>query len=255
MVAKTIDLPNVKRIFIPDPGYVICDSDLEQADAQVVAWEADDEELKQIFRDPALDLHTENAKTIFGHSRGRNRQSAKVGVHATNYGASARTVARALGITVHQAERFQNTWFAAHPKISEWHDSVSYSLQTTRSVRNKFGYWRYYFDRIEHLLPEALAWIPQSTVALVINRGWDNLATNIPEVEVLLQVHDSLVYQVPKARFPFLKPKIRECLEIEVPYDDPLVIPIGLKSSEVSWGDCSETSWEAPVLTLIKETA
>ena len=51
MVASTISLPNVKKMFIPDEGYTIIDADLEKADAQIVAWESGDEELKQIFRE------------------------------------------------------------------------------------------------------------------------------------------------------------------------------------------------------------
>ena len=76
MVAKTADLPNLRRLFVPDPDYIIIDVDLERADAQVVAWEADDEELKQMFRE-GVDIHEENSRTI-----GCSRQQAKVGVHA-----------------------------------------------------------------------------------------------------------------------------------------------------------------------------
>ena len=47
MVAQSIPLPNIRKIFIPDPVYILIDSDLAGADAQVVAWEADDEDLKK----------------------------------------------------------------------------------------------------------------------------------------------------------------------------------------------------------------
>ena len=43
MVASTIALPNVKKMFIPDEGYTIIDADLKKADLQIVAWEAGDE--------------------------------------------------------------------------------------------------------------------------------------------------------------------------------------------------------------------
>ena len=124
MVAKTTPLPNIRKLFVPDPGYMIADCDLAQADAQVVAWEADDEELKAVFRDPTADLHDENAKTIFGTLTPANRQLAKAGVHLTNYGGKARTCATALGITVKQAEDFQRKWFQATLEYSngtgEW---------------------------------------------------------------------------------------------------------------------------------------
>lgn len=237
-------LPNIKELFIPDPGYLIADTDLDRADLQVVVWEANDEDLKAKLRAGA-DIHLENAKDIFGESQGKvKRPLAKAGVHATNYGASARTLARALGITVKEAEYFQSRWFAAHPGIQDWHDRVLDSIQTTRSVSNKFGFRRYYFDRIEHLLPEALAWIPQSTVAIVTNRGLKNVSNNLPQVEVLLQVHDSLVWQTKIATFQIVRPLVRKELEIVIPYDDPLIIPVGLKISATSWGDCRDCEWE-----------
>jgi len=244
MVAQTVELPNVKKLFLPDTGYIIVDCDLAQADAQVVAYEADDQELKDIFKDSEADLHNENAKTIFGQLTKRNRQLAKGGVHAVNYGAKARTLAAALGITIHEAERFMRIWFAVHPGIKEWQQRIDMQLATTRTVQNKFGNKRYYFDRVEHLLSEALAWIPQSTVALVINRALVNVDRNlIDRVEPLMQVHDSLVMQIRKSAYPAVLPELKKNMEIVVPYDDPLIIPVGIEASEKSWGDVIEVDW------------
>jgi DNA polymerase-1 len=244
MVAQTTELPNIRKLFLPDPGYVIADCDLAQADAQVVAWEADDDELKGIFRDASADLHNENAKAIFGNCLGRNRQLAKAGVHAVNYGAKPRTLATALGVTMREAEHFTNQWFLAHPGIKEWHRRVDLDLARNRQVQNRFGNVRYYFDRVEHLLPQALAWIPQSTVALVINRALVEVDEKLRgRVEPLMQVHDSLVMQIPRAHFPSVLPELKRCMEVVVPYDDPLIIPVGIEVSEASWGEVTEYDW------------
>ncbi|MGW8178696.1 MAG: DNA polymerase, partial [bacterium] len=238
MPAETVPLPNVRKLFIPDPGYTICDCDLDRADLQVVVWEADDAELKSMLRE-GVDIHTENAKVV-----GFSRSMAKRFIHGTNYGGSARTMARNCGITVHNSERAQSRWFGAHPGIERWHRRTEAMLQRARSVHNRFGYRRFYFDRIEALLPEALAWVPQSTVAIVTNKGIINLDSNLPEVQVLLQVHDSIVFQVKTHFLPQILPAIREQLLITIPYEDPLIIPVGLKTSTLSWGDCKERSWE-----------
>lgn len=237
-------LPNIKKLFLPDPGYIIADTDLDRADLQVVVWEANDDDLKQKLRE-GVDIHTANAADIFGNDQAKaKRPLAKAGVHATNYGASARTLARALGITVREAEFFQHRWFSAHPGIKDWHDRVMGDLQARREVRNQFGFRRYFLDRIESLLPQALAWIPQSTVAIVTNQGIQNLYNNLPEVDILLQVHDSTVWQVRKERFKSLLPEIHQALLVEIPYEDPLTIPVGLKASPLSWGDCKDFTWE-----------
>ena len=161
----------------------------------------------------------------------------------TNYGGKPRTCASALSISIHEAEAFQRNWFRIHPGIAEWHNTVQNSLSRTRSVRNPFGFVRTYFERPEGLLPEALAWVPQSTVAIVIDTAYNRITQTLPDVQILLQVHDSLVGQCPISLWPVLKPKIRECLEVVIPYDDPLVIPTGLKTSAISWGDCHDEAW------------
>ena len=244
MVAQTVALPNIRELFIPDPGYEMYDIDLDQADAQVVAWEADDDDLKRIFLDPNLDLHDENAKTIFGYTDPVRRQQAKAGVHGTNYGGSAYAIARALGISVKDAQRFQDIWFEAHPGIVHWHERIEAELNSTRSISNKFGGKITFFDRSPNLFNEALAWIPQSTVGIVFNKGIMNVHQNIPEIELLLQVHDSSVGQYPiDVKDDEFMRRLRAAYEIEVPYDDPMTIGVGVETSTVSWGNCTAEAW------------
>src|SRR5262245_16876584 len=150
-------LPNVRKLFIPDPGYTIYEADLRGADAMVVAWEADDDDLKNAFRS-GLDVHSKNAEDMLGsvftkssgHTRDKMRQDNKVAVHASNYGASARTVAISLGWTIHQGEQWQRRWFSIHPKIkTNFHGKVQQCLDLNRTVYNAFGARRVYFDRID----------------------------------------------------------------------------------------------------------
>lgn len=259
MVAKTIELPNIKKCFIPDPGYMIADSDLKQADAQIVAWEANDEELKYIFRNK-LDLHLANAERLFNlgielddlHDEEKvtkykkdfshERDMAKRGVHLTNYLGTVPTCATALGVTRKVAEDFQKRWFVEHPGIRDWHDRVEDSLMTDRTVRNAFGYRHVYFDRIETCLRNAVAWIPQSTVALIISKAMIALGTERC-IQLLMQIHDSTISQFPVAMEVVALRKIKRAMEQTVPYEDPLVIPADVKVSTKSWGDCQDRAW------------
>lgn len=63
--AEKLVLPNVRKLIIPDPGYAIYEADLAGADAQVVAWEAEDDDLKSAFR-AGLDVHSKNAEDMWG---------------------------------------------------------------------------------------------------------------------------------------------------------------------------------------------
>lgn len=241
-----IKLPNIRKLFTPDPGKIFWDMDLDRADLQVVVWEADDAELKQALRE-GVDLHCLNAKTLFnlscplGEIKAKfplKRQLAKSWVHGTNYGGGPRTMAIACGITVKEAERMQYRWFEAHPGIKRWHERTTEDLAKTHSVRNRFGYRRFYFDRLEGILPEALAWIPQSTVACVINEVWIRFNKHLPDVDVLIQVHDSLAGQLEFVNATETLMEMRELAKVTIPYPDPLVIPVGINTSQISWGDC-----------------
>jgi len=256
-VAGAARLPNLRQMFVPDPGHTWLDGDLDRADLAVVVAEAQDEQLR-IAMDLGADIHLLNAymlvgaepppleELVEGHPRYADhrvprryeREFAKVFCHATNYGGGARTVAAAVGRTIAEVERAQTQWFAAHPGIRRWHARVADQIRRFRFVENRFGYRWYIFDRVDSILGEALAWIPQSTVSIVINRIWQALHDHAPQVQVLLQVHDSLSMQAPTHLVPSLLPGIRALARITIPYDPPLTIPFNIKTSTVSWGDC-----------------
>lgn len=258
---KGQNLPNVKNIFLPDPDMVFAEIDLAQADAQVVAWEANDDKLKYIFRN-GIDLHLANASDMYdlrikledladpegikfySEKYPRQRQAAKAGCHAVNYTATAYTLAGTLGVSVRDAQAFIDKWFSEHPGIRDWQTRIDVQLQTTREVRNAFGFRRYYFDRVERLLSEAVAWIPQSTVALVIDNGFCAVDETLPEVECLLQVHDSLALQFPYENYTETLPKIHQAMTVPIPYPDPLIIPVGLEVSRTRWGAKQKIAWD-----------
>lgn len=252
-----IHLPNIRSMFGPDPGFTFFDLDLDRADLQVVVWEANDLLLKTALR-MGVDLHLLNAYSLAGKDpppldelveshpkypdhRGpfkRQREFAKRFCHATNYGGGSRTVSASLGESIHMVDKAQAVWFGAHPGIKEWHKRTEQFVLKHRFVENKFGYRWHIQDRLEGGLPEWLAWIPQSTVGCLINRIWVNVWNRARWIEVLLQVHDSIAGQIPSHRLDEGQHILHECSQITIPYDDPLTIPIGIKTSPQSWGDC-----------------
>lgn len=247
-------LPNVRKLFVPDRGYIIVDVDLSGADAQVVAWDSGDEDLKTAFK-KGMKIHIKNYEdmtglkfnpavdkdTIAPGSIYAPYDEMKRSVHATNYVGSARTLAITLGWKVARAETFQQRWFRLHPDIKKWHRRIERELQTTRRVSNAFGYKITYFDRVEGILPQAVAWIPQSTIGIVCSKAGVRLLHEVPWAQPLLQVHDSLVFQMPYSRVePSSLELIHRVLQVPVPYADPLTIPWGLAVSKKSWGDCKE---------------
>lgn len=258
---RRFKLPNIREIFIPDrPGYTIAEVDLAGADAQVVAWEAQDADLKDAFR-RGENIHEKNCIDLFGEVlAGRDPRHVvfegavgrytyydclKRSVHATNYVCTARTLALSLGWSIAYAQEFQSRWFERHPGISDWHRRVERSLQLERRVRNAWGYYCPFFARVEGLLPEGVAWIGQSTVAISCSKGWDALERLYPLIQPLLQVHDSIVFQYKtSAELEALTAAKTALDQIKVPYpDDPMELKWSLKTSRVSWGACKKAQW------------
>lgn len=239
-----LDLPNVRSLFIPDPGYCFFDIDLSSADLRIVVWEADETEMKAMLR-AGLDPYTEIAKEFYHDpsitKKDPRRQTFKSFAHGTNYLGTAKGLAERLGLGVHEAEQTQKWYFSRFPRIKKWQDDLKDQVLKRRMVQNVFGYRCYFFDRIEGtIFNQAAAWIPQSTVACLINRAYVRIHREFPEVHVLLQVHDSLAGQYPARLGEWAEKRIVELASIELPYeDDPLVIPVGIKTSPVSWGGCA----------------
>jgi DNA polymerase I len=238
-----LQMPNIRKIFVPDPGYILIDADLKGADARVVAWESDDPSLKEAFRN-GTDIHTFNAKQIFQTEEisYKLRQHAKVACHAINYGCKARTLSEHIQVSTRDAEAFIGKWFQLHPRIRRWHKTVEQKLFRDRKITNQWGYTRPYFDRPEGLLPEALAWLGQSTTAIAINKLIVRLDKELKgDVQILLQTHDSVTFQVYGTEFPHLWPRIKAACRVTVPYpDDPMEMPVEFQISEKSWGDLKE---------------
>ncbi|MBV5322711.1 MAG: hypothetical protein JZU60_02615 [Ilumatobacteraceae bacterium] len=250
-------LPNIKSMYVPDKGFTFFDMDLDRADLQIVVRESGEADWIAALKQ-GIDMHLLNAfiiakkepppieELVESHPRYPDhrgplkhaREFAKVFAHATNYGGGAKTVAAHTGRTVQEIDAAQKYWFGAHPGIKRWHERTFEQINRHRFVENKWGYKWFIFDRLEAMLPEALAWVPQSTVGILINKIWSSFYTNIPELQVLLQVHDSLAGQFPTHRTAHIIPLMEKHSRIEIPYDDPLIIPTGVKTSTISWGDC-----------------
>jgi DNA polymerase I-like protein with 3'-5' exonuclease and polymerase domains/uracil-DNA glycosylase len=246
------NLPNIKKLFLCDEGMEFFDIDLDSADLRVVTWESDCAGMKRYFAE-GKKPYVEVAKNYYQDDSIDKNHSAyklfKVICHASNYlGTSSGIISRlpksaksGNAITSQMIDTIQEWYFKQFPEIKDWQNRVISQLKQHRYVQNVFGYRIYFFDRLEGtIFNEAIAAIPQSTVACLINRGYRNIFVNEPEIEVLLQVHDSLAGQYPIAARETAVKKVIDHCSIPLPYaSGELIIPVGIKTSQVSWGDCA----------------
>lgn len=255
---STVELPNVRELFIPDDGHTMFDVDLDSADLRIVTWEADVKEMKAMLAE-GLKIYVEVMKEYFKNpnmtKHSKEYSMFKSLCHGTNYVGTAKGLAERIGLLVHEVDKIQKWYFGKFPEILRWHNEVRNQVMTKKMISNIFGYRKYFFDRLEGtFLNEAVAWIPQSTVACIINRALVTLQTqfpalsaeeciklkavNPPQFDCLKQVHDSLTGQYPKGQDELYLKAIKEAVEIKLPYKEPLIIPAEVHCSDISWGNC-----------------
>lgn len=235
--------PDLRVLFVPDEGQEFFDIDGDSADLRIVVAESGEQEMQK-WLDAGLKPYVEIAKEFYKDPT-ITKQHPKYKVfkafaHGTHYLGTPAGMAPALGLLVHDVDRLQKWYFSRFPRIKSWQDDFCAKVTSRRYVENIFGYRCYIFDRIDQKkLNEAIAWLPQSTVAIFINKIWKNLDTNHSNlVEVLLQVHDSLAGQFPIEKREEALAAIHSSSQIILPYRTPTTIPIGIKTSTKSWGDC-----------------
>lgn len=237
-------LPPVRKIFVPDPGYIIVDADLDGAEGRYVAWEAGGS-FREAF-ERGLKIHVATMEKFFPDKfridpkHEPQYTKCKNMAYGTTFGGGPRGIASAASIPEPIVAAFQPWFFGQYPGISNWHNRTEMAIHRDRTISNPFGYRIRYFDRPSGLLPKALAWQSQSAIAIVTQRGEEIIQNEFPEVQVLLQVHDSLIFQVPQNRLELLRivqTRLCNAPELRIPFPDPLQIPWSFKASRKSWGD------------------
>ena len=214
----------IRRIFIPDPGYVFINCDQQGAEARVVAYLAGDENYIRAIE--SGDVHTMVAAMVFGFEPKREladrkyyremsfRDIAKRAAHGSNYGGTAHTIARVLKVELPIIEEFQAKYFKAFPFLRKWQIWVAQQIQTVRCLTTPFGRNRNFWSnpRDDATVRAAIAYVPQSTVGDMTSRGLLDIYRNLPDVQILNNIHDAAFCQVPISRKEELTSEILKCL-------------------------------------------
>lgn len=242
---QIIPLPNIRELFLFDHGKTGFDLDGDSADLRIVTGESGCRAMqayfaagakpyveiaREFYRDPTITKHHPSYKKM------------KALCHGSNYGGEAAGLSERIGLPVNDIERMQKWYFGMCPEIATWQDDIRNQGQNRGYIENPFGYRLYTWDRWSRKVAnEFLAWTPQSTVGLWINRILLAIDQTLPEVELLLQVHDSLVGQYDAhMAAPAQRRVVEVASSVDIPCRHELVrVPVGLKTSTTSWGACA----------------
>jgi len=239
----TIKFPNIKRIFLPDEGKEICDADLSGADIMVVAADSQCKWLLDFFSKPQpKKVYAHIASEFFQRDISDKSSEYKLykGVfHGVNYLMGVDKLAIVAGIPINLARNLKEFYFRLNPEINLWHQKLETDVRKKGYVTNKFGR-KLEFLKLDNpnLMNEVCASIPQSTIGDVINKAWVKIKKIHPNIDVLMQTHDSLTMQYDINKAPFYREEIKKLMVVDIPYNPILRIPSDIKYSKLSYGDC-----------------
>src|SRR5689334_11267705 len=224
---RTEDGRKIRRAFIATSGHKLVSADYSQIELRLLAEIADIPQLKQAFKD-GLDIHAMTASEMFGvpikDMPGEVRRRAKAINFGIIYGISAFGLANQLGIAREEASAYIKKYFERFPGIRAYMDE-------TKEFCRKYGYVETLFGRKCHY-PEikasnasvrsfneraAINARLQGTAADIIRRAMtrieDALAEKKLSAQMLLQVHDELIFEVPEGEVAATLPVVQHVMQ------------------------------------------
>jgi DNA polymerase I len=208
---RTEDGRKIRRAFIADRGYKLVSADYSQIELRLLAEIAGIEQLRKAFRD-GLDIHAMTASEMFGvpvkNMPAEVRRRAKAINFGIIYGISAFGLANQLSIEREEAGAYIRKYFERFPGIRDFIEETKKSAKKDGYVTTLFGRKCHYPDinasnasiRAFNERAAVNARL-QGTAADIIRRAMIRMDGALTKkklnAQMLLQVHDELVFEVP----------------------------------------------------------
>jgi len=243
---RTEDGRKIRTAFVPEKGNVLISADYSQIELRLLAHVADLPSMKQAFAD-GIDIHAMTASEMFGTPvEGMDpmvRRQAKAINFGIIYGISAFGLANNLGISRGEAKDYIDAYFEKFPGIQAYMDRMKAEAKAHGYVETLFGR-RCHIKDIKAKAPGPRAYAErqainaplQGAAADIIRRAMIRIPPALADAglktRMLLQVHDELVFEAPKAEAKDASDVIRTVMESApapaVSLDTPLVVEAGV---------------------------
>ena len=229
---KTEDGRRVRMAFIPrDSEHVLLSADYSQIELRLIAEIAKETAMLEAFQQ-GLDIHTATAAKVYGvpieEVTSFQRRAAKTVNFAILYGAGATSLSNQLSIPRSEAKTIIESYFTQYHGLKKYMETVVEDAQKNGYVTTLMGRKRYLRDinsrnSLARSSAERVAVnMPiQGTAADLIKIAMVNIHNELKnkklETKMILQVHDELVFDVPKSELEIVKPIIERCMKTAMP--------------------------------------
>ena len=232
----------IRKVFVPEDGYVFVDADYSQIELRVLAHMSNDEKLIEAYKSDQ-DIHRITASQVFGipleEVTSLQRRNAKAVNFGIVYGISSFGLGQDLNITRKEAEGYIKSYFATYPRVKEYLDKLVSSAKED-------GYITTLYDR-RRPIPElsssnfmqrsfgervAMNSPIQGTAADIIKiamiRVNDRLCKEGLKSRLLLQIHDELLIETHESEVEEVKKILSEEMHGAAALNVPLEIDMNV---------------------------
>jgi DNA polymerase-1 len=205
-IPRATDAYKVKDVFIARPGFNLVEADYSQAEMRVAAHYADERKLKEMFV-AGGDLHQQVAEQMK-----ISRTTAKQLNFSVLYGMGAKTFASRYHIPLQEADQYLKNYHKNFPRLRQLYFDATRAGEDRGYIRMYTGRVRRFnsFDAPTHKASNNLI---QGSVAEMMRLSIMEICKTLPEVHILLTVHDSILFEVPQDRFTELCKKVKGIME------------------------------------------
>ena len=230
----------IRQAFIAREGFTVVAADYSQIELRIMAHLSQDQGLINAFTQ-GKDIHRSTAAEIFGVAldevTSEQRRNAKAINFGLIYGMSAFGLSRQLGIGRADAQSYMDLYFKRYPGVQTF-------MHDIREKAKAQGYVETLFDRRLYL-PDinssngmrrkaaervAINAPMQGTAADIIKRAMiqlDQKLQNDPDIAMIMQVHDELVFEVRSEKVAFYSELIKTQMESAADLVVPLIVEVG----------------------------
>lgn len=232
----------IRKAFRPSKeNHVIFAADYSQIELRVLADITGDEHMKEAFT-ANEDIHTTTAMRVFNVDKeevtSNMRRQAKAVNFGIVYGISDYGLSQSLGITRKAAKKFIDDYLDSFPKVKEYMDTIVQDAKQKGYVETLLHRRRYTPDitnrnfNLRSFAERTAMNTPiQGSAADIIKLAMVQFSNKMKEkdfkAKLLLQVHDELIFEVPKDELETFKPFVEDIMDNAL----DLSVPLSVESS------------------------
>ena len=206
----------IRKVFVPEDGYVFLDADYSQIELRVLAHMSGDEKLIQAYKE-AQDIHRHTASEVFhvpfDQVTDLQRRNAKAVNFGIVYGISSFGLSQDLSITRKEAAEYIERYFESYPRIKGFLDGLVEEGKEKGYVTTMFGrrrpipelkssnfMQRSFGERVAMNSP--IQGTAADIIKIAMNRVYRRLKDENLKSRLVLQVHDELLIETYKEEIP-----------------------------------------------------